>query len=169
MSLDAGASVIRFRDLYFYDNLATDRTKFTAVYDDATRLNFFAQTGFTMGEKAQLNVRGDYFSYATDNIAHPWHRPVYKLGAYSSWMIAGKLMTDVNFVTQGGARAFDYVTGGVVKLQPAIDLNLKLRYFWSKRFSIFADGSNLLNRMYPVYLNYQVRGLQVTAGASYCF
>lgn len=168
-SFDAGAVVARLLDLYFYDNLPTDRTKFTAVYDDATRLNFFAQTGFAAGEKAQLTFRGDYYSYATDQLTYPWHRPQYKVSLYSTWMIAGKLMTDAGIVTQGGARAFDHDLNTVVELQAAIDVNLKLRYFWSKRLSLFVDGSNLLNRMYPLYLNYPSRGLQVTAGASYCF
>jgi hypothetical protein len=169
MSFDAGTEVARFIDLYFYDNLPADRTMFTTVYDDATRLNFYAQTGLAVAGKVQMNLRGDYYNWVMDEIAYPWHRPQYKVGLYSSWTIAGKLMTDLNVVTQGGARAFDHSLLSVVKLQAAIDVNLKLRYFWSNRFSIFADGSNLLNRKYPMFLNYQVRGLQVTAGASYCF
>src|SRR5205085_1028829 len=154
VSFNAGVEAARFRNLFFYDNLPTDRTKFNTVYDDATRLNFFAQAGFAIGEKAQLNARGEYYNYVTDEIAYPWHRPLYKLGVYSSWMIAGKLMADVNFVTQGGARAFDHTLNSVVELQAAVDVNLKVRYFWSKRLSLFVDGSNLLNRMYPLYLNY---------------
>jgi len=169
MSFDAGTEVARYIDLYFYDNLPADRTKFTAVYDNATRLNFYAQTGVALAGKVQLNLRGDYYNYVTDEIAYAWHKPQYKAGLYSSYMIGGKMQTDVNVVAQGGMRAFDHVSLTVVELQPAIDVNLKLRYFWSSRFSIFADGTNLLNRKYPVYLNYDVRGLQVTAGASYCF
>lgn len=169
VSFNSGVEFTRFLDLYFYDNLPADRTKFTALYDDATRLNFFAQAGFAMGDKIQLNARGEYYNYVTDELTHPWHRPLYKVGVYSTWMIAGKVMTDASLVTQGGAKAFDHDLNSVVELQAAVDVSLKLRYFWSKRLSLFVDGSNLLNRMYPLYLNYPSRGLQVTGGASYCF
>jgi len=168
VSLDVGSEVALISSLYFYDNVPADRTKFTAVYSDGQRLNFYVQAGLAKGEKIQINARGDIYNYSVD-IGYPWHRPLYKVGMYSSWMIAGKLMTDASLVTQGGARAFDHTLNTVVELQPAVDVNLKLRYFWSKRLSLFADGSNLLNKKYPLYLNYPSRGLQVTVGASYCF
>jgi hypothetical protein len=169
ITFDAGADVTRFIDLFFYENMPDDRTKFTIAYDDATRLNFFLQGGMSLKQKGQLSFRGDYYSYATDNVAYPWHRPAYKLGVYSSWMLAGKVMADLNLITQGGAKAYDNELNTVVSLQPSLDVNARVRYFWSKRFSLFAEGTNLLNRKYPLYLHYQARGLQVTAGASLSF
>jgi hypothetical protein len=169
VSFDAGANVTRFSHMFFFQNMTTDRTKFTAVYDNATRLNFFLQSGFSVAEKAQLNLRADYFSYATDKITYAWHRPQYKLGVYSSWKPIDQLMIDLNLITQGGAKAYDNELTTVVSLQPAIDVNARVRYFWSSRFSLFAEGSNLLNREYPLYLHYVSRGLQVTAGASFSF
>jgi hypothetical protein len=169
LSFDAGANVSRFRSLFFFENFPADRTLFTVSYDDATRLNFFLQSGLSLTTKGSLNVRGDYYSYAMDVMAHPWHRPQYKVGAYSNWTIAEKLMCDLNLVMQGGAKARDYESGTVVDLEAAVDLSARLRYLWSQRFSIFAEGANLLNKKYPLYLNYQVRGIQVTAGISLSF
>jgi hypothetical protein len=169
VSFDAGANVTRFNHMFFFQNMVSDRTKFTVVYDNATRLNFFLQTGVSAGEKAVVNLRADYFSYATDNIAYAWHRPQYKVGIYSTWKPVDQLMVDLNLITQGGAKAYDNELSTVVTLQPALDVNARLRYFWSKRFSLFAEGNNLLNRKYPLYLNYVSRGMQITAGASFSF
>jgi hypothetical protein len=84
-------------------------------------------------------------------------------------MFAGKVTADLNLITQGGVKAHDNESNTVVSLQPALDVNARVRYFWSDRFSIFAEGTNLLNNKYPLYLHYQARGVQVTAGVSLSF
>jgi hypothetical protein len=165
----AGTSVTQFRHLYFFENAVTDRAKFNVTYDNALRLNFFGELGFTHSETAQISLRGDYYSYSTSRIDHPWHRPQNRVGIYSNFKALDKMLITVSFISQGGAKAFDYETNRVVDIPAALDLNAKVRYFLSKPFSIFVEGNNLLNRKYPLYLHYPSRGVQVCAGASWSF
>lgn len=169
LSFNAGAAVTRLKHLYFFQNMVTDPAKFNVIYDDALRLNFFAEAGISTAEKVQVNLRGDYFSYAMNVFDHAWHRPQYKVGIYSSFKAAGKLMINLNLITQGGMKAYDNELNSVVDLQAAVDVSAKLRYFFSKRFSIYVEGNNLLNRSYPLYLHYPVRGVQVSGGLSWSF
>lgn len=169
VSFNGGVSVAQFRHLYFFQNAAVDRARFNVTYDDALRMNFFGELGFTHSETAQVSLRGDYFSYSNSKFDYAWHRPQYRVGIYSNFKALDKMLITVNFVSQGGAKAYDFETSRVVDLQAALDLNAKVRYFLSKPFSIFVEGNNILNRNYPLYLHYPARGVQVCAGASWSF
>jgi hypothetical protein len=50
-----------------------------------------------------------------------------------------------------------------------VDLNLKVDYRFSDKFSTFVMGNNLLGRNYQRFVNYQNKGLQAIAGLSYTF
>jgi hypothetical protein len=72
-------------------------------------------------------------------------------------------------LAQGGAKAFDVDTDVTTTLPAAFDLNAKLSYLFSKQFSVFVKGNNLLSNEYPIYLNYPVRGLNVMGGLTWVF
>lgn len=165
----AGLSVTRFSHLYFYQNTLADQSKFTLSYDNAVRLNFFGETGLVSSDKILVSLRGDYYSYATDSLAHPWHRPKYKVSLNSTFKIVDKVLLTFNLVGQGGMKAYDNELSMVTNLPAAIDLNVKLRYLLSKQFSVLVEGNNILNSKYPLYLHYPVRGAQVSAGLSWSF
>ncbi len=168
-SFHVGTSVINFKHLYFYENVVTDRSKFNVVYDNAVRLNFFAEAGVVHSDKVNISLRGDQYSYSMSKLDHPWQRPLYKVGAYSSFLIVDKVLLTVNLVSQGGAKAYDNETNTVVTLKPAMNLDAKVRYFVSKQLSFYIEANNLLNSKYFIYQYYPVRGVQVSAGLSWSF
>jgi hypothetical protein len=174
VSLNGGFSFASLKNLYFYVNDFTDQAKFNVEYDtDATiRTNVFASIGFAQTEAVKVLVRGDLFNYSTQQQEEAWHRPTYRLTGDLGFNIYKKVLFDINLIAQGGMKAKDYTTAteyNVVELDPALDLNARLEYIVSSKFSVFVQGNNLTSNEYPMFLNYPVRGLQVLGGITWTF
>jgi hypothetical protein len=166
-----GFSYANLKGLYFYQNANVNRAKFDVIYDNGNtqRTNLFAELSFAYSDVAKMNLRGDYFSYSTDQLSEAFHRPAYRIAYNSTYNIYKKLLLNVDFIAQGGIKAYDSETLKTVELKPALDLNLKVDYFVSKQFSVFLKFNNLLSNQYQVYLNYPVRGFQAMGGISWSF
>ena len=171
VAFGAGVSLANLKNLYFYQNETTDRAKFNVIYDngDVRRMNLFAELGYTYGESVKMVVRGDYFHYTTDNVPEAYHRPAYRLAINSSYSLYSKLLFNVDFIAQGGIKAYDPQTLKTVTLDPALDLNVRVDYFVSKKISAFLKFNNLLSNGYQVYLHYPVRGFQAMGGVTWSF
>jgi hypothetical protein len=174
VALNGGFSLASLKNLYFYVNDFADQSKFHVEYDqDATvRTNVFASIGFAQTEAVKILVRGDLFGYNTQEQDEAWHRPTYRLTGDMAFNIYKKLLLDVSLIAQGGMKAKDYTTANdytVVEVNPAFDLNARIEYLVSQKFSVFVKGNNLTSNEYPVFLNYPVRGLQVTGGITWSF
>lgn len=177
VSFHVGASVINYKNLYFYLNDfvphfpedGSHSYSFDIVYDDAVRLNLFGELGVTHSDKVNVSLRADSYSYSMKHIQYPWQRPTYKVGFYSSYKMFDKVLLNVDLLSQGGAKAYDYETDKAVTLKSALNLNAKVRYFISKPVSVYVEVNNALNSKYPIYYNYQARGIQVSAGFSWSF
>lgn len=169
VSFHVGTSIINFKHLYFFENSASDRSKFNVVYDDAVRLNLFGEVGVVHADKVNINLRGDYYSYSMHKLDYPWQRPTNKVGFYSSYKMFDKVLLTANLISQGGAKAYDNETNKVVALKSALNLEGKVRYFISKPISVYVEVNNALNNKYPIYQFYQARGIMVSAGLSWSF
>lgn len=171
ISYGGGLSIANLKNWYFYRNDDTDRSKFNVEYDQGStkRTNFFGELSFAHADKARVSLRGDYFGYSTADVAEAWHRPKYRFGVTTAFNIYSKLLFNVDAMAQGGAKAFDVDTDVTTTLPAAFDLNAKLSYLFSKQFSVFVKGNNLLSNEYPIYLNYPVRGLNVMGGLTWVF
>jgi hypothetical protein len=181
VSVGAGVSVASMKNYYFYqtvrDNLNPSGfpvgvvfDKFTTVYDRNTqRINPFAELTYEHGESFRVLLRGDYYSYDTDVLLGAWHRPTYRINTSARYNLYEKISLEASFVAQGGMKTLDPVTATILSLDPAMDLNFKARYFFSKQFSAFAQFNNVLSNNYPLYQSYSVRGFQVLAGVSWSF
>lgn len=171
VSYGGGLSIANLKNWYFYRNDDTDRSKFNLEFDEGNtkRTNFFGELSFAHAEKARVSLRGDYFGYSTGNSLEAWHRPKYRVGVTTAFNIYAKLLLNVDMMAQGGAKAYDVDTAVTTTLPAAFDLNAKLSYMFSKQFSLFVKGNNLLSNDYPIYLNYPVRGLNVMGGLTWVF
>lgn len=171
LAYEAGFSLASLKNLYFYQNGSTDISKFDVIYDngDTKRLNFFVDAGLTFSEDARMSLRADWFGYDTENIAEAWHRPTYRWTTSAYVNIYDKLSLNTSLILQGGMKAFNPVSGGVVDLDAAADLSAQLNYFWSKRFSVFLQINNMFAQEYPLYFNYPARGFQGMVGCNWSF
>ena len=166
-----GVSLSTLKNLYFFKNDSLHRAKFDVVYDvgNTQRENLFAELGYHHGETLKMVLRGDYFHYSTDKQPTAFHRPTYRVTFNSSYSLYSKLLFSVDFVAQGGMKAYDFETSKNIALNPALDLNAKVDYFFSKKVSAFLKFNNMLSSNYQLYLNYPVRGFQVMGGVSWSF
>ncbi|MFZ6012265.1 MAG: hypothetical protein ACOYXT_18125 [Bacteroidota bacterium] len=171
VSVNGGFSFASLKNLYFFVNTPADQAKFTAVYDKGAtkRTNFFASVGFAQTERARFLVRGDLYSYSTDEIADAWHRPTYKVTGDVSFNVVQKILLNFNVIAQGGMKAPEPMSGQTVELDPAFDLNARAEYLFSDSFSFFLQFNNVTSNKYPVFLNYPVRGFQVLGGITWSF
>jgi hypothetical protein len=171
VSVNGGFSFASLKNWYFYVNDPDDQAKFQTVYDREVtlRTNLFASIGFAQTESVKILFRGDLYQYKTDEVAEAWHRPTYKVTGDVSFNIYKKVLLDVNLIAQGGMKALDPVTDEVVDLDPAFDLNARVEYLLSPKFSIFAQFNNITSNEYPVFLNYPVRGFQFLGGVTWSF
>ncbi|MCW5912195.1 MAG: hypothetical protein KIT62_14065 [Cyclobacteriaceae bacterium] len=175
VSYATGLSFANLKNWYFYINDDTDPSKFNVAYDEGNtkRTNFFGELSFAHAETARVSLRGDYFGYGTGDLSEAWHRPKYRLGVTTAFNLYSKLLFNVDALAQGGAKARVYDGDAAIylttTLPAAFDLNAKLSYLFSKQFSMFVKGNNLLSNEYPIYLNYPVRGLNVMGGITWVF
>lgn len=170
ISVNGGFSLAALKHLYFFRNMQEDPSKFTVEYDDVTnRMNFFASLGFSQTKAFKILVRGDLYAYSTDEIDEAWHRPTYKVTGEASLNISDKFLLGVNLITQGGMKAFDPVADAQVNLDAALDLNARIEYLFSERFSLFGQFNNVTSNEYPLFLNYPVRGFQALGGLTWSF
>ncbi len=179
VAVGAGISVAELKNYYFYglftanvnpahQALPAYMTSFFPAYDGNTkRINPFAEISYAEAEIFKLSIRGDYFSYSTQDLAGPSQRPTYRVSATSVYNMFDKISLEAGFIAQGGMKF--YTTPQTISLDPAFDLNLKTRYFISKQFSAFVTLNNILGNNYPLYLGYPARGFQVLAGVSWSF
>ncbi|MEK6783101.1 MAG: hypothetical protein AABY93_15480 [Bacteroidota bacterium] len=171
LGFGTGVSYANLKGLYFYQNSITNRAKFDVIYDNGNtqRTNLFVELNYAQSNVIRMLLRGDYFNYSTDQLLEAYHRPAYMLNFNSNFNIYKKLLVNIDFITQGGIKAYDVETSRVVELKPALDLNVKVDYYVSKQFSVFLKLNNLLSNQYQVYLNYPVRGFQAMGGISWSF
>jgi hypothetical protein len=114
-------------------------------------------------------LQGDYYGYNTDKLSEPWHKPGYRVTFGASYNLYRKLIFNLGMIAQGNAKAFDFETDKVVKLDPAFDLNFRSEYLVSEKFSAFVDLNNIVSNKYSIFLNYPVRGFQALVGVTLKF
>ena len=171
VAVNGGFSFASLKNMYFFVNDSTDQSKFQPVYDKGAtiRTNLFASLGFAQQESAKFLLRGDLYSYNTNEVDEAWHRPTYKVTGDVSFNIYKKLLLDISLISQGGMKALDQLTSQTIELDPAFDLNARTEYLLSDSFSIFVQCNNITSNQYPVFLNYPVRGFQVLGGFTWGF
>lgn len=171
LALATGVAFANLKNWYFYQNNPTDVSRFVTDFDpgNVTRLNLFAETSYAQAEKVKVSLRGDLYSYSTDQVAEAWHRPTFKAGIHSSFNLYKKIGLQADFNVLGGMKAFDPTGLQVVTLDPALDLNARVNYFFSRKFSAFIRLNNILSSDYPMYFRYPVRGFQAMGGVTWSF
>jgi hypothetical protein len=168
----AGISIATLKNLYFFVNDPLDASKFQVVYDDGTtkRMNLYASLLYTHADIFKVAVQGDYFSYSTDEIIEPWHKPGFKLTTSVSYNLFKKIIFNVDVLAQGNMKAPDpEANNKAIKLDNAFDLNFRIEYLMSDSFSVFVELNNITANQYPAYLNYPVRGFQGLGGITWKF
>ena len=144
------------------------------VYDDLKTLSFYAELNVDVNRNFRLGIDGEFFDYNTDSQAEAWNLPTMKASLNADYQITEKWYTGVNLFYVGERkeenRSISLVFDDpIVTLDSYFDANAHLGYRFNEQLSAFVKGSNLLDNNYQKWLDYDVQGIQVLAGATYKF
>ena len=155
---------------YLYGN------SFGVVYDDLTTFSVAGELNVDVNRNFTLDIKGEYFSYSTDNQEEAWNLPDITGSVFLDYQISEKWFAGASafFVgerkdqsLQVGPSIFPNPTS--VTLDSYFDVNAHVGYKINDQLSVFAKGNNLFNQDYQRYLNFPVQGIQILAGATYQF
>ncbi|SDS12615.1 TonB-dependent receptor [Christiangramia echinicola] len=147
---------------------------FEVVYDDVKTLSFYAELNVDVNRNFRLGINGEFFDYSTDVQAEAWNLPTMKASLNADYQITEKWYTGANLFYVGERkdknRSISLVfEDPIVTLDSYFDANAHLGYRFNDRLSAFVKGSNLLDNNYQKWMDYDVQGIQVLAGATYKF
>ncbi len=163
-----------FRNLYFYNNSASDSTKFDLVYDDGVTnvLNIYAEAVFNYSDEIRLGLKADYNKYNTASLEQPFHRPELMASVFGTYNFYDKILFNSELYYIGSS--FGRITrpDGTTVLQETdniVDLNLKADYRFTTRFTAFVMANNLFGQKYQRFVNYPNKSINLIGGISYSF
>lgn len=173
LAFDVAIRSAIFKNMYFYINDPLEFNKFsllvdqgnTSLFQGIISLSYFKEKTLGTTLSARLNA------YNPGELEEAWHKPKFELD-YSFWYNfydKVKLTTDIFVIT--GIEAVDLRGDAPVSstLEGAIDLNVKMDYILSDKYSVFVSVNNLLNSNYQLYNKYPTRGLLAIVGLSVSF
>jgi hypothetical protein len=173
LAYDAGVRSAFYTNMYFYVNDPEAFNKFTLIYDEGTTSLFqiFGSLSYTkskvLGSTLSLRLNG----YNTSKVDKAWHKPKFELD-YSIWYnIYDKVRLSGDIFILSGIQALDgrSEVQQTIRLDGAMDLNLKIDYILSERYGAFVSVNNLLNNNYERFYKYPTRGLLAIVGFSINF
>lgn len=173
LAFDFGIRSAVFKNLYFYVNDPFELSKFNVLYDQGKTSLFqgIASLSYVKSNTLGTTLSARYNSYKTEELEKAWHRPKFELD-YSLWYnIYNKVQLSTELFVLTGIEAPDYglLSTTSVKLDAAVDLNVKVDYILSEKYSVFVSVNNLLNSDYQLYNRYPTRGLLAIVGLSVSF
>jgi len=170
----------KFNNMYFFINEPQiipgfisiyPQNKFITVFDKGSRVSLDAQVTYTVQKSVKVWVGGQINSYSLDSLEQPYHKPLSNFQLGASFVIKQKLTVETELFGSGKRHALDVASFSIneVILDPYIDFNLSLNYQLNDQFSVWLNGTNLLNNQYQRYYQYPVQGWQVMGGITYRF
>lgn len=170
LSAKLGISLSNVKDMYFFINDTSDASKFNIIYDNGnvSLTDIYCEILLSRTRQYTFGLEGHYFNYTLENSAEAWHKPAYTLDFISQYNLRDKINLSADLYLLGGIMATDEL-GAPIHLDNIIDLNLKIDYLFSEKFSAFLRIDNILGNSYQLYHHYPVRGIQVMGGVSASF
>ncbi len=173
LAYDVGVRSALYKNMYFYLNDSAAANRFNVVYDEGNTSLFqgYASLSYFKNNIMGSTLSAKFNAYNTGDISKAWHRPKIELD-YSIWYnFYSKVKFTADLFVLSGIQAIDFDATEPVTttLEPAIDLNLKVDYILSEKYSAFVSVNNLFNNNYQLYYRYPTRGLLAMIGFSISF
>ncbi|MFD0991429.1 TonB-dependent receptor [Mariniflexile jejuense] len=149
---------------------------FGVVYDDVKTLGLSGEINVDVNRNFKLALKGETFSYTTDDQAEAWNLPDFKGSMFLDYQISEKWFAGANLFYVGKRKDLlsvdDNIMGIVsteIDLDSYFDANVHVGYHVNNQLSIFAKANNMANQGYQKWQNYPVQSAQFLAGATYKF
>jgi outer membrane receptor protein involved in Fe transport len=144
------------------------QNKFVGVYDEVDLITYHGELVIQPSPKLSISLDGKYFDYTMLAELKPWHKPDFRIGLDAAYIFNKKLTVQGGFNVIGNRWVKNtYLTEGMEKLKPFVDLNLKVNYSYSKALTIFADLYNIADRSYMIWNQYPAQRFNFIFGLSY--
>ncbi|MGO4817925.1 TonB-dependent receptor [Flavobacterium sp. W22_SRS_FP1] len=146
------------------------------VYDDMRTLSFSGDLKANFSDNVTFGVSGTFNSYTNDFQQEAWNLPEIKLNSNIDFNITPKWFAGATVFyvgerkdTQGNMDIVNIVAPSPIILSSYFDVNAHVGYKHNDRLTGFIRANNITNQAYEKWLNYQVQGFQIVAGANYKF
>jgi hypothetical protein len=146
------------------------------VYDDMRTLSFSGDLKANFSDNVTFGVSGTFNSYTNDFQQEAWNLPEIKLNSNIDFNITPKWFAGATVFyvgerkdIQGNTDIVNVVAPSPIILSSFFDVNAHVGYKYNDRLTGFIRANNITNQAYEKWLNYQVQGFQIVAGANYKF
>jgi hypothetical protein len=150
--------------------LGTPQGYFQILYEnDFESLGGVIEVNYDHAEKVRAGAQLEFATYTLPTLEHFYHTSNLRGQLYGGYRFADKFSAyaALEFI---GERPVGRTPQGQVLEEPFYPgLSLKLEYFISDRFSVFAEGNNLFNSEYVRWNSYQERPLDFRLGGTVSF
>ncbi|MGO4821574.1 MULTISPECIES: TonB-dependent receptor [unclassified Flavobacterium] len=147
---------------------------FQVVYDDMRTLSFSGDLKADFSENVTFGINGEYNTFTNDFEQEAWNLPKIKVNATVDFNVTPKWFAGTSVFYVGERKDMQVNTNFSVDATPMtlegyFDVNVHLGYKYNDRLTGFLRANNITNKAYEKWLNYQVQGFQIVAGANYKF
>ncbi len=163
-------------NLLFVDTLGLEGIRFVTVYDDMDMFTLNTEISYELNEKFSCRLKGNMYSYFTlKTQQQAWHKQNFDLTLSSTYNMQDKFIFNLDLFTIGKR----YARGNLVdvenlvyeeiELENTIDINLGVKYIYTKKISAFLNLNNLIASKYYKWNYYPSQGFHAQIGVSYAF
>lgn len=165
---DISYSIVKNMNFFINDTVTPLQNLFMAETDDVNYVTYHGQLNINPGTQLMIQMEGSYFTYNTLAVLKPWHKPGYEVSLGSVFKANDKLTFDAEAIISGNRWVKTLIaTDGIMKLDPVIDINLKVNYRISNVFSVFFDIYNITGRSNLIWNQYPSQQFNFMGGLSY--
>lgn len=167
------------KDMHFFllDTASKLRNQFDIIYRNVNTLNVCFNLGWEALDHLYLNLEANYWGYFFPNRAdsiqeYAWYKPSWEVAFNGRYVYDNRMIFSLNFDLQFGRWALAADHEGVFhpeKMSPILDFGIGFEYLFSKRFSAFANISNIACQNYAKYHDFKSFGINVLLGITYSF
>ncbi len=144
-------------------NSVGDTNSFHPVYNAAWVQGLSADLAFRT-RNFEIGYSATFRNYAMDSLNAPYSMPRFTDYLYARFTIQERLVITPSLINYSGNTALNERTGKKYTLKGLNDLSLNVQYAFNNSFTVFVNGSNLLNQKRERFYLYQNRGVMVMGG-----
>lgn len=150
--------------LFINDSIA--QHLFDLVIDDVDQWRLSADLELEMGDHSLVGINVEKMFLDAKNQEKPYHLPTYNLFIFTTHqLLSESLLIKPSLRMTGG---MSFVEKNTIKtLEPVVDLSLNIRFRFNAYWSLFLEGSNLLNQKNQRYFGYDSIGSMLLSGIMY--
>ncbi len=149
--------------LFINDYTPPAATGFNLQYEAAKAMMLQARLRYAIGENLQVGAFTQLANYFPEISAQLWHTPNVRFGADAHFEPVKTLQISGLFSFADGIRALG-ATGQSISLNPIGDLSARIAYQFIPQWTIWVQGTNLMDLRNERYYGYPAIGRGVAAG-----